>query len=400
MKTKLFDDTVIREAQVAMEVVGQVNSEILHTPEDVALDKPRDIMQAALRDGRWEGVMITTEPHNRPGVAEMRGTSRIIFTTAFTLGLISALGACGLATPTPPLTPVTVQLSSLHHAEFAGLYAAEQLGYFAAEGLQVAFIEGGPQVDFIAPVVDGTAQFGIAQPADLILARAAGQAVKSIAVIYRRSPIVFFALAETGITRPQDFIGQKIRSTLTLDQTLRAMMARVGISPGQYELVYLPSDIEQFASGDVPVWGGFINGFVLEVQRAGYQVNIIYPDDYGIHFYADVLITTDDLIQSNPDLVQRFTRATLKGWAFAIENPDAIGPLVLKYKPDGDPELESAKMTASIPLINTGEDFIGWMKPEVWAGMEQTLREQAVLTQPVDVTQVYTRQFLEALYEK
>jgi NitT/TauT family transport system substrate-binding protein len=150
--------------------------------------------------------------------------------------LTISLSACA-PTPAPALTPITVQLSSLHQAEFAGFYAAEHQGYFAAEGLQVSFLEGGPEVDFIAPVVDGKAQFGVAQPADVILARADGKPVRSIAVIYRRSPIVFFALADSGITRPQDFVGKKIRIALTVDQTLRAMMARVGIRPDQYETV-------------------------------------------------------------------------------------------------------------------------------------------------------------------
>ncbi len=319
------------------------------------------------------------------------------------LHLILAMGlsACRpTAPPAPALTPITVQLSFLHQAEFAGFYAAEHQGYFAAEGLQVSFLEGGPQVDFIAPVVNGAAQFGVAQPADLILARAAGKPVRSIAVIYRRSPIAFFALADSGITRPQDFVGKKIRSTLTVDQTLRAMMERVGIGPDQYETVYLPSDVSQFASGEVPVWAGFVNGFVLEVQRAGYKINLVYPDDYGIHFYGDVLITTDDLIAKNPDLVQRFTRAALKGWTYAVENPAAIGAFVQKYKLDADVALENAKMTASLPLVNTGEDFIGWMRPGVWAGMEKTLREQGVLTNTLEVEQVYTLQFLEEIYGK
>jgi len=318
---------------------------------------------------------------------------------ALLLALTISLSACA-PTPAPALTPITVQLSSLHQAEFAGFYAAEHQGYFAAEGLQVSFLEGGPEVDFIAPVVDGKAQFGVAQPADVILARADGKPVRSIAVIYRRSPIVFFALADSGITRPQDFVGKKIRSALTVDQTLRAMMARVGIRPDQYETVYLPSDVSQFASGEVPVWAGFVNGFALEVQRDGYKINIIYPDDYGIHFYGDVLITTDDLIAKDPDLVQRFTRAALKGWTYAVENPATIGAFVKKYKLDADAELESDKMTASLPLVNTGEDFIGWMRPEVWAGMEKTLREQGVLTNTLDVEQVYTLQFLEEIYGK
>jgi NitT/TauT family transport system substrate-binding protein len=315
--------------------------------------------------------------------------------------IVTSLAACAPATtPTTALTPVTVQFSFAHSAEFAGFYAAEQKGYFTAEGLQVTFVGGGPQVDFIAPVVNGSAQFGIAQPADLILARADGKPVRSIATIYRRSPIVFFTHADSGITRPQDFVGKKIRGALAGDQTLRAMMARVDIKPDQYEIVYLPSDVTLFASREVPVWVGFVNVFALEVQRAGYKINIIYPDDYGIHFYADVLITTDDLIAKNPDLVRRFTRAVLKGWTYAVENPMTIGALVQKYKLDADPALESAKMIASLPLVNTGEDYIGWMKPEIWAGMEKTLREQGVLTKPGDVTQVYTMQFLQEIYGK
>src|ERR671930_106569 len=97
MPTKLFDSTVIREARSATEfmanvlessteysiigkdlegkillwnegarrmygyepeeVVGKANSEILHTPEDVALGKPHEMMEATLRDGKWEGVI-------------------------------------------------------------------------------------------------------------------------------------------------------------------------------------------------------------------------------------------------------------------------------------------------------------------------------------------------------
>ncbi len=41
----------------AEEVVGKLNSEVLHTPEDVATGKPREIMEAALHDGKWEGVI-------------------------------------------------------------------------------------------------------------------------------------------------------------------------------------------------------------------------------------------------------------------------------------------------------------------------------------------------------
>ena len=97
MSTKLFDSTFISQAQEAMdfmanvlessteysiigkdldgkillwnegarrmygyeaeEVVGKANSSILHTPEDIALNRPREMMQAALQNGKWEGVI-------------------------------------------------------------------------------------------------------------------------------------------------------------------------------------------------------------------------------------------------------------------------------------------------------------------------------------------------------
>src|SRR5436189_247372 len=39
------------------EVVGKANSSILHTPEDVKAGKPREILEAALREGKWEGTV-------------------------------------------------------------------------------------------------------------------------------------------------------------------------------------------------------------------------------------------------------------------------------------------------------------------------------------------------------
>ena len=312
--------------------------------------------------------------------------------------VILLLSACSSGQPTATLTSVSLQLRWAHQAQFAGFYAADQNGYYADEGLAVTFLEGGPTTDVVAPVVAGAAQFGVAGADSLILARASSQPVRGIATILRRSPLVFLSLADSGITRPQDFVGKTIRVTVDTAPAFHAMMARVGITPDQYTEVNLPNDITAFASGQAAVWAAFTSGFAITMQEAGYQLNLIFPDDYGVHFYADTLFTTDDLIANDPDLVLRFTRASLKGWSYAVENPQAIGSMVAKYDPNMDVALQTTQMIASLPLINTGEDQIGWMKPEIWAGMEQVLREQGVLTQPVDVTQAYTLQFLQAIY--
>ena len=316
------------------------------------------------------------------------------------LVIIFLTGCAGLPSATDaPLTPVTVQLFWIHSTLFTGFYAAEDNGYYAEEGLAVTLMEAGVDTDYLSPVADGSAQFGDAGADELILARAAGKPLVALATIYRRSPSVFVSLEDSGITRPQDFVGKTIRITPQVAPHFHAMMQRVGISRNQYKEVTLPSDLDLFASGQAEVWNLYINNFGVVLQQAGYKLNFIYPDDYGVHFYADTIFTTDDFIAKNPDLVLRFLRASLKGWTYAVENPAQASALVQKYNPDADPDLEVKKMTASIPLINTGEDFIGWMKPEVWAGMEETLREQGVLTAPVDVTQVYNLQFIEEIYK-
>ena len=232
-----------------------------------------------------------------------------------------------------------------------------------------------------------------------INARAQDKPLRAIASVFRRSPVVFITLADSGITRPQDFMGKTIRVSAQTTLSLRAMTAFVGLSPSQYTEALLPWDVSKFASGDIPVWGMFINGSAVPLKQAGYKVNSIYPDDYGVHFYGDMVITTDEMIKDNPDLVLRFLRASLKGWTYAVENPAAISAMVVKVEPKADIAIENEKMITSLTLINTGEDHIGWMKPEIWTGMEKTLREQGILTQPFDILQVYDMQFLEKIYQ-
>ncbi len=318
--------------------------------------------------------------------------------TAFMILMIGP-SACTSKTP-PPSTKITVQLVAAHSAQFGGFYAADKKGFYQAEGLDGTFIPGGPKVDKYQPVLEGTAQFGIASADELILTRSEGKPFKTIAIIFRRSPVVFISLAETKISRPQDLIGKTVRVTPNISPTLRSITAQVDVHPNQYKEVVEVSNLASFASGKVPVWGCFLTGLVVEAQQAGHKLNIIYPDDYGVHFYGDAIFVRDDFIAQNSELIKRFLRATLKGWTYAIENPTAIGPMVVKYKPDVDATLETAKMTAGLALVNTGEDHIGWMKPEVWAGMEKTLRKQGMLTRPLDVTQVYTMQFLKEIYGK
>jgi len=312
-----------------------------------------------------------------------------------TVFVLVTLG-CQTGEPESPTEEVTVQLKWHHQAQFAGFYAAEQNGYYAAEGLIVSFIEGGPEVDLHNSVLDGRAQFAVAAADTLIVSRAEGKPVGAIAAVFRRNPLVFFAMADSNITGPQDFIGKTIRVPPRQQPIFTKMMNRVGVSPDQYTVVCC--ELEAFFSGDIDGSSGYLTNEVLAAQDAGYKLNIIYPEDYGVHIYADTIFTTDNFITNRPDLVRRFLHATLKGWRWAIENPEEAAILALNYDPTLSADLQVAQMLAGIPLIHTGEDQIGWMQSDVWQGMIGWLMEQGALTESVELDEVYTMEFLQQIY--
>ena len=323
----------------------------------------------------------------------------LLIVLALVLPVVVALWLTGKGDPNPPLTPVSLQLSWTYAGSFAGYYAADQNGDYADAGLAVSFIQGGADIDPVEAVVTGQAPLGIANANLLIKARSEGKPVRAIAAIHRRNPVIFLTLKDSGITDPRQFAGKTIQVAQQSRPILRAVMNRVGIEPDQYRIVST-TDRSRFYSGEIDVWVGFLFYSTLRMEKAGYPVNIIYPANYGVHFYRNCLFTTEDFIAEHPDLITRFLRATLKqGWPKVIQNPETAGPLTTQYAPDIDVAQANAVMTAMVPLINTGEDVLGWMKPPIWADMTANLERLGMLEQPIDPTQVYTLRFLEAIYK-
>jgi len=56
------------------EVVGRANSQILHVPEDVKSGRHKEIVQAALQDGKWEGTLLRVRKNGE------RFTARVVIT--------------------------------------------------------------------------------------------------------------------------------------------------------------------------------------------------------------------------------------------------------------------------------------------------------------------------------
>jgi len=318
-------------------------------------------------------------------------------------GMMLTITNCERQAIKKPLDEVTVQLNWRLQAQFAGFYAADQHGFYADEGMAITLLpRSDPTTDVFAQVLDGTADFGLTSGINLVAACSRGKPVTAIAAIYRRSPRAFLTLASSGITRPHDFPGHTMRALSPGfgRAVYQAMMAHLGLDPNSVQRIETGYDLAPFFSGEVEIWLGYLIDEVIIAREQGYQVNLILTEDYGVHDYANALFTTEQLIQENPDLVLRFLRATLRGWRWAVENPEEAGALALKYNPTLNRAHEVALMEASVPLIHTGEDQIGWMQSEVWQGTYNILMEQEILAGPLNVDQVYTMTFLHKVYRE
>jgi PAS domain S-box-containing protein len=65
-----------RYGYTAAELLGKASSDILYTPEDIAAGRPREIMHAALRHGKWEGVLARVRKNGQRFLARAVVTPR------------------------------------------------------------------------------------------------------------------------------------------------------------------------------------------------------------------------------------------------------------------------------------------------------------------------------------
>lgn len=333
----------------------------------------------------------------------MKGQKRQqVLANVMVLALIMGLlvTACGPATPEPD--DLTVQLSWFHTVEFAGFYAAEQQGYYTEENLAVHLVPGGFDILPWQEVVAGRAEFGIAGGDSLLIARSEGLPLRAIGTIFGHSPVVLIALAESGIATLQDMVGRRVglispAKDNTNDIQLLAMLHQMEIDESDLEFVVIEDyGIGSLTSGAMDVCNGFSTNEVVEAQLKGVAVNLIFPQDYGVLIYANALFTSEQMIEESPDVVERFVRATRKGYQYAIEHPDQAAQLALEYDETLDLDFQRASMVAEIPLIDTGSAPIWMMDPMVWQKTQDILLEQGFILSPQDLDTVYTNRFVES----
>lgn len=291
---------------------------------------------------------------------------------------------------------VSVQLKGHHQTRFAGLYVAEARGYYKAEALDVRHREWKVgDKSSIEQVAGGAADFGITSQAQFLIEREKGARIVAIAAVYQRSPVTFFALKASGIKHPRDFAGKTIAFGPTHDVPLKAVLKRFGMDVKALKRAPYGFDLTPFYKGETAIWAGSVMNEPVDAKLAGYDVNVIFPADYGVHGYDDILFASEDLIRRKPAVVERWVRAAMRGWRYAIEHAEEATTLTCALRDSLKRDKQAAMLLASIPLIRTGERPLGFMTRAVWQGAAERLHEHNILVRVPSMDGLYTTTFVE-----
>ncbi len=289
-----------------------------------------------------------------------------------------ALGIATVAAPARALDAVTLQLKWTHAFQFAGYYAAQALGYYRDAGLDVRIEEAHPGIDPVKAVLDGRAQFGVGT-SNLLLARKAGQPVVALAVIFQHSPLVLIARQSSALQGIHDLAGKRLMIEPQSDELL-AYLKQEGIPLDhtiQVEHSFNPDDLIQ---GKVDGISAYATNEPYFLDRAHLAYQTYTPRSAGIDFYGDNLFTTERELKQNPQRVEAFRAASLRGWQYAMAHPEEIADLIVaKYSTQHPRDFYLFEAKRMVPLMQTELIEVGYMNPGRWRHIAETYADLGLL---------------------
>lgn len=223
------------------------------------------------------------------------------------------------------LEKVSLQLKWFHQFQFAGYYAAKEKGYYEQEGLLVDILEINTKKDTITQVVNGEVNFAVGD-SGILLHYSHGDPVIALAAIFQHNPLVFISKRASGIISPYEMKGKRIMFHFIGgdDAPLRAILSEANLDDAQYILVNHTFKIEDFLLDKVDVISAYLSNEPFDLKKRHIPFNVINPQNYGIDFYGDLLFTSKSELENHPHRVEKFRRATIKGWDYALRHPDEI----------------------------------------------------------------------------
>ncbi len=302
------------------------------------------------------------------------------------------------------LTKASLRLKWLAQTQFAGFYLAKARGYYAAEGIDLTINPGGPNLLTENLVATGADTFGLSGGTDSVFAaREKGLPVVCVGIAHQVTPFVFVSHADGPVKTLQDFRGKTVTTWFTgANYVLLAMLAQAGIKQSDFTLQPQQVSMTPFIDGqtDVATATLYNEYYTLLTRMGADKLRRFVPEDYGITFPRDTLITNEATIKDNPALVQGFLRASIRGWREALRDPKAGVDVVMAVAPTLDRAAQDYMLKEVGKLMVAGQggtDGLFWINDAAVKSARDFLLKYGVLKTPVDLAAAYNSSFLDAI---
>jgi len=274
----------------------------------------------------------------------------------------SAIALLSLAATAQAADKVTFGTNWLAEAEHGGYYQAVADGTYARYGLEVKILQGGPQANNRLLLAAGRIEF--AMGANMIQAfTAVEQNVPSVVVAshFQKDPIVFLSHPGAGLDTFEDlpkataFIGKD-----TLASAWQWLKLAYGFRDEKVKpYTFNPAP---FIADKNSIQQGYATSEPFEVERQGkFKPNVFLLADYGYDTYSTTVEARRDMIEKNPDLVQRFVDASTIGWYNYLYGDNAAANAAIKKD---NPDISDEQIAFSIAkmkdygIVDSGDTLI------------------------------------------
>lgn len=290
---------------------------------------------------------------------------------------------------------VTLQLRWDNQFQFAGYFAAEWMGYYRDAGLAVTIRSAvKPDMEIlssITEVAEGRADFGVGA-ADILLAVDKGADFSIVASIFQQSATRFYYREDLPLNSLADLTRLRVarRKNDLIDIELQAMLKSEGIEPDAVIPAEHEPGLEHLIEGRVDIVPGYSISIPYAARGLGMKLKVLRPSTYGVDFYGDSLFTRGKLVRNNPELVEKFLKASLKGWQYALANSEEIAARIAREKSRNAPvddvvafnrfQVEGVRDLTLYPIVDLGR-----INPNRWRRMHSFLKNSGLVENKLEM---------------
>jgi len=326
---------------------------------------------------------------------------------AFAAAVVLAACNAPVAGPSPtavPVEKVTFIAGFKPQADlpFVAVYLAQEKGYFRDQSLEVD-IQHATQGEHIQLLATNRAQFSTGSAGDVMKRVAsAGVPLVSIAQIGQRDEQSFAVRADSPIRTLKDWEGRLVGYKTTVSADYLALVSIGGVDRTKVREVAVGFDPRVLADGRVDVYPVFAANEPDTLARLGIPVRLFDPTIFGVPGLGLSFITNQQMVDTKPDVVTRFLRASMRGLADAMADRDGAIEVVMKYATGEDRAHQRYMLDTEIDAAQndlTRANGIGAMERSRYVALRDFLLQYGGLAKSVDIDAVFTDRFVKDLYK-